>query len=76
MKMPFHSGFLLASLGFSDSFGMVMIFILFCTDYVVKLKGIKAVPVSRKNSVLSQKESLWREGSVIVLQEVKYQFKY
>lgn len=74
--MPFHSGFLLASLGFSDSFGMVMIFILFSTDYVVKLKGIKAVPVSRKNSVLSQKESLWQEGSVIVLQEVEYQFKY
>lgn len=54
---------------------MVVILILFCTKYVMKLRGGKAMPVSIKNAVLSQKESLWQEGSVIVPQEDKYQFK-
>lgn len=76
MKMPLHSGFLLASLDFNESFGMVVIFIMLCTEYVMKLRGRKAMPVSRKNAVLSQKESLWQEGSMVVLQEEKYQFKY
>lgn len=75
MKMPLHSGFLLVSLDFNESFTMVVIFILFCTEYVMKLRGTKAMPASRKNAVLSQKESLWQEGSIIIPQEDKYQFK-
>lgn len=75
MKMPLHSGFLLVSLDFNDSFTMVVIFILFCAEYVMKLRGTKAMPVSRKNAVLGQKESLWQEGSIIIPQEDKYQFK-
>lgn len=74
--MPLHSGYLLASLDFSESLSMVVILVLFCTEYVTKLRRIKAMPVSRKNVVLSQKESLWHEGAMIVLQVDKYQFKY
>lgn len=70
MKIPLHSGFLLASLDFSESFSVVVIFILFCTEYVMKLRGRKAMPVFRKSAVLNQ------EGSMIILQEDKYKFKY
>lgn len=76
MKIPLHSGFLLTSLDFSESFSVVVIFILFCTEYVMKLRGRKAMPVFRKSAVLNQKESLQQEGSMIILQEDKYKFKY
>lgn len=50
---------------------MVILFLLFChfyTEYIVRVRGGRALLMSRKNAVLSQKETRWQEGSLIVLQ--------
>lgn len=76
-NLPLDFGFPLASLDFSGSYTMGILFLLFChfhTEYAVRLRGGKALPMSRKKPKRNTVAGGFFDSSSV--QEDNYQFKY